>query len=75
MGTIFDFTTNKKVILAKELPIKQKVAIKPLVKDKGLSKVMLNLVDNANKPYYLVNKTLIALGGKQKIDWIRQTKL
>lgn len=75
MGTIFDFTTNKKVILAKELPIKQTVAIKPLVKDKGLSKVMLNLVDNANKPYYLVNKTLITLGGKQKINWIRQTKL
>ena len=61
--------------MAKEVPVKSMPPVKPLITSAGLNKVMLSLVENADKPYYLVNNNLVTLGGHQKIEWIKQTQL
>lgn len=75
MQRIFDLTGKKDMIMAKEVPVKSMPPVKPLITSAGLNKVMLSLVENADKPYYLVNKNLVTLGGHQKIEWIKQMKL
>lgn len=75
MQRIFDLTGKKDMIMAKEVPVKSMPPVKPLITSAGLNKVMLSLVENADKPYYLVNNNLVTLGGHQKIEWIKQTQL
>ena len=75
MQRIFDLTGKKDIIMAKEVPVKSMPPVKPLITSAGLNKVMLSLVENADKPYYLVNKNLVTLGGHQEIEWIKQKKL
>ena len=75
MQRIFDLTGKKDMIMVKEVPVKSMPPVKPLITSAGLNKVMLSLVENADKPYYLVNNNLITLGGHQKIEWIKQMQL
>lgn len=72
---LLNLTSKPQMLIAKSIPMTKSKTVKPLVNSQGLNQVMLNLVNDANKPYYLVNDTLVTLGGNSKISWSRQTKL
>lgn len=72
---LFDLTVKSHKLLAQEIPVKTTKKIKPLIQSTGLNKVMLNLVNDTNKPYYLTKKTLVSLTGKDHINYAKQIKL